>query len=196
MTREPLTPALTVVVCGAGPASAIGALIKLAGERGWIVQVIATPAALAFFDPAAIEAQTGSPVRSQYRKPGEPRSQIADAIIVAPATYNTINKWAQGISDTYALSVLAETTGLAVPTVVVLPFVNSALASRPPFLRSVAALRAEGVRILLGPGGIQPHPPRTGGDLIDSYPWHLALDEAERMLTAARPDAPAGPPSQ
>jgi len=52
-----------------------------------------------------------------------------DAILVAPATYNTINKWAQGISDTYALGVLAETTGMDVPTVV-LPFVNAALASR------------------------------------------------------------------
>ena len=57
----------------------------------------------------------------------------------------------------------------------------------PPFVRSVEALRGEGVRILLGPGGIQPHPPRTGGDLIDSYPWHLGLDEAERMLDPARP---------
>ena len=64
------------------------------------------------------------------------------------------------------------------------------LASRPPFQRSVEALRAEGVRILLGPGGIQPHPPRTGGDLIDSYPWHLALDEAEHMLAAAQPSTP------
>ena len=188
-TRDPLTPVLSVMVCGAGPATAIGTLVKLAHDRGWIVQVIATPAALDFFDPAAIEAQTGSPVRSQYRKPGEPRSESADAIIVAPATYNTINKWAQGISDTYALGVLAETTGLGVP-IVVLPFVNSALASRPPFQRSVEALRAEGVRILLGPGGVEPHPPRTGGDLIDSYPWQLALDEAERMLTSAGPDAP------
>jgi Flavoprotein len=150
---------------------------------------IAGPAALDFFDPAALEAQTGGPVRSQYRKPGEPRSEIADAIIVAPATYNTINKWAQGISDTYALGVLAETTGLAVP-IVVLPFVNSALASRPPFVRSVEALRAEGVRILIGPGGVEPHPPRTGGELIDSYPWHLALDEAEHMLTSASPEDP------
>jgi hypothetical protein len=124
-----------------------------------------------------------------------PRSEIADAIIVAPATYNTINKWAHGISDTYALGVLAETTGLAVP-IVVLPFVNSALASRPPFQRSVEALRAQGVRILLGPGGVQPHPPRTGGDLIDSYPWHLALDEAERLLTVAGPDAPDEAPGQ
>ena len=186
MTRDPGPRVLSVIVCGAGPATAISRLIKLAHERGWIVQVIATPAALDFFDPDAIAAKTGSPVRSRYRKPGEPRSEIADAIIVAPATYNTINKWAQGISDTYALGVLAETTGLAVP-IVVLPFVNSALASRSPFVRSIKALRAEGVRILLGPGGVEPHPPRTGGELIDSYPWHLALDETEHILSPADP---------
>ena len=69
--------------------------------------------------------------------------------------------------------------------IVILPFVNTALASRAPFLRSVESLRAEGVKILLGPGGFQPHPPRTGGALIDSYPWHLGLDEAERVLDPA-----------
>ena len=66
---------LTVIACGAGPASEVGRLIKLAHEHGWTVQVVATPAALDFIDLAAIEAQTGSPVRSQYRKPGEPRSR-------------------------------------------------------------------------------------------------------------------------
>ena len=176
---------LTIVACGAGPAAAIGTCVKLAQDRGWTVQVIATPAALDFLDQAAIATQTGSPVRSHYRKPGEPRSRQADAIIVAPATYNTINKWANGISDTYALGVLAETTGLAVP-IVVLPFVNSALAGRPPFQRSVESLRAEGVRILLGPGGVHPHEPHTGDTLIDSYPWHLPLDEAERLLNPSR----------
>ncbi|HEV2377662.1 MAG TPA: flavoprotein [Streptosporangiaceae bacterium] len=186
MTPDTDRPVLAVIVCAAGPATAVGTLVKLAHQRGWAVQVIATPSALEFFDAAAIEAQTGSPVRSEYRKPGEPRSALADAVIVAPATYNTINKWAHGISDTYALGVLAETTGLGFP-VVVLPFVNSALAARMPFKRSVDALRGEGVRILLGPGGIQPHPPRTGGDLIDSYPWHLALDEAERLLGITQP---------
>jgi phosphopantothenoylcysteine synthetase/decarboxylase len=176
---------LSVIVCGAGPAAAVGTLVTLAHERGWIVQVVATPAALDFFDPADIEKLTGSPVRSRYRNPGEPRSRQSDAIIVAPASYNTINKWAQGISDTYALGILAETTGLGVP-IVVLPFVNSALASRAPFRRSVQSLRAEGVRILLGPGGAEPHEPHTGGTLIDGYPWHLALDEAERLLGTAR----------
>jgi Flavoprotein len=183
---------LTIVACGAGPAAAIGTCVTLAQDRGWTVQVIATPAALEFFDAAAIADQTGSPVRSRYAKPGAPRSLIPDAILVAPATYNTINKWAHGISDTYALGVLAETTGLAVPTVV-LPFVNTALATRAPFRRSVESLRTEGIRILLGPGGFQPHPPRTGGSLIDSYPWHLGLNEAERALDPAthNPSTPA-----
>jgi len=140
------TRVLPVIVCSAGPATAIGTFVGLAQERGWRIQVIATPAALDFFDPAVIEKQTGSPIRSQYSKPGAPRSQIPDAIIVAPASYNTINKWALGVSDTYALDGLAEAAGLDVP-VVVLPFVNTALARRPPFRRSVEALRAEGVRI-------------------------------------------------
>jgi len=183
VTRDGQTRVLSVIVCGAGPASAISTLIKQAQERNWMVQVIATPAALDFFDRAAVEFQTGRPVRSQYRKPGERRSEKADAIIVAPATYNTINKWTHGISDTYALGVLAETTGLGVP-IVVLPFVNSALAGRAPFRRSVQALRTEGVHILIGPGGVEPHPPHTGGDLIDTYPWHLALDEADRLVNA------------
>ena len=170
---------LTVIVCGAGPASEVGQLIKLAQEHGWTVQVVATPAALDFLDVPAIEALTGSPVRSQYRKPGEPRSRPADAIIVAPATYNTINKWAQGISDTYALGILAETTALGMP-IVVLPFVNSALAARAPFRRSVEVAQRRRP-ILLGPGGVEPHAPHTGGDLIAKYPWHLALSEAKRL---------------
>ena len=177
---------LTVVACGAGPAAAISTCVKLAQDRDWTIQVTATPAALDFFDAAAIANQTGSPVRSQYAKPGAPRSLIPDAILVAPATYNTINKWAHGISDTYSLGVLAESTGLGVPTVV-LPFVNTALAGRAPVRRSVESLRAEGVKILLGPGGFQPHPPCTGSGLAAIFPWHLGLDEDERMLVPAPP---------
>jgi hypothetical protein len=187
-------PVLTVVVCGAGPASKVSQLVSMAQEPGWAIQLIATPSALAFLDLDVLEALTGSPIRSQYRKPGVPRSSRSDAIVVAPATYNTINKWAQGISDTYALGVLAETTGLKVPTVV-LPFVNSALAMRVPFQRSVADLRREGVTILLGPEGVQPHEPHTGDALIESFPWHLALAALEDLaFCRAEPQAP--PPSR
>jgi Flavoprotein len=176
---------LSVIACGAGPASQAGTPVRLAQQRGWKVQVVATPAGLGFIDVASIEALTGSAVRSAYRSPGEPRSAKADAVIVAPATYNTINKCALGISDTYALGILAEAVSLGIP-VVVLPFVNTALASRRPFLRSVGQLREEGVRVLLGPGEFEPHAPGTGGNDIETFPWQLALDEVERLARAAQ----------
>jgi hypothetical protein len=46
----------------------------------------------------------------------------------------------------------------------------TALANRAPFRRSIESLRADGVAILLGPGGFQPHPLRSGEGLIDTYP--------------------------
>jgi hypothetical protein len=70
--------------------------------------------------------------------------------------------------------------------IVVLPFVNSALAARAPFRHSINELQREGVHILLGPDGVEPHEPHTGGNLIGSYPWHLALYEAERLIRATR----------
>ena len=82
---------------------------------------------------------------------------MPDAIIVAPATYNTICKWAFGTSDTYALGILAEMTGMDIP-VIVLPYVNAALASRAPFRRSVESLRNEGSwRRRLTLGAISPY---------------------------------------
>ncbi|BCY05906.1 flavoprotein [Actinoplanes sp. L3-i22] len=161
---------LYVIVCAAGPAGGVGRLVGLAQAAGWAVQVVATPSAVEFIDVPALAEQTGRPVRSWYRKPSEPRSRRADAIVVAPATFNTINKFARGIADTYALGLLAEAPGLGIP-VVVLPFVNSALAGRAPFRRSVEELRAEGVRILLGPGECEPHAPGEDRD----FPWHLGV---------------------
>ncbi|MCC5580667.1 flavoprotein [Microtetraspora sp. AC03309] len=173
---------LYIIVCAAGPAGDVGRLVTMAQEQGWTVQIIATPSALDFIDVPELEKLTGHPVRSQYRKPGEPKSPRADAIIVAPATYNTINKFAQGIADTYALGLLAEAPGLGIP-VVILPFVNSALASREPFRRSVETLRAEGVHVLLGPGQFEPHTPSTGGYRMGDPFWVIAINGIEDLPT-------------
>jgi hypothetical protein len=180
---QPTTPRrLTVVACGAGPAADVDTLIRLAQHRDWQVDLVATPSALPFLDVPALEGLTDAPVRSQYRQPDQsPGRTLSTSIayIVAPATYNTICKLAAGISDTYALGVLSEAIGIGTP-VVVLPFVNTALAARVPFKNAVAALQAEGVDILLGTPGWTPHPPGTGSDLLGSFPWASALDAAER----------------
>ncbi|WP_435110467.1 flavoprotein [Nocardiopsis synnemataformans] len=172
---------LYVVVCAAGPAEHVERLISPALAQGWRVQVISTPAALAFFEPQVVEKLTGHPVRSQHRAPGTPRSPKADAVIVAPASFNTVNKLAGGIADNYALDVLNEGIGLRLP-VVVLPFVNEAYARRRPFQRSVTALREEGVRVLLGEGEFVPHPAGQGGDAFERFPWQLALAAVEERL--------------
>jgi phosphopantothenoylcysteine synthetase/decarboxylase len=175
---------LTVVACGAGPAPEVGELVKLAQGCGWTVGIVATSSAVAFLDVPALEALTGNPILSEHRPPGANRVRSlppAKAFVVAPATYNTICKLAAGISDTYALDLLAESIGRGVP-VVMLPFVNSALASRRPFVDAVESLRGEGVQVLLGPGQWEPHPPGTGGPRIASFPWAAALDAVEAAV--------------
>jgi phosphopantothenoylcysteine synthetase/decarboxylase len=185
VTEQPKPgPVLYVVVCGAGPAPEVSRLVHAAQARDWQVNIIATPAALDFIDVPALEKLTGNPVRNEYRKAGNTAARslpAADAIICAPATYNTISKWALGVSDTYALGVLAESIGLGIPTVAV-PFVNAALASRRPFQQAVQALRDEGVRVIFGPGELEPHPPGTGDARIPLFPWMLTLDEAARLI--------------
>jgi hypothetical protein len=185
MTSTPERRILYVVVCGAGPAADVGKLLAAAQVAGWDTYVIATPAGLSFLDVGAVSAQSGHPVRSEYRTPTEPRQSLppADAIIVAPATYNTINKLAAGINDNYALGVLTEAIGALVP-VIMLPFINTALAGRAPLKAAVAALRGEAVRVLLGNEAFQPHPPGDGGGRIGDFPWTVALREAESIQAA------------
>ncbi|MGH3829294.1 MAG: flavoprotein [Pseudonocardiaceae bacterium] len=169
---------LYLVVCAAGPASRIDVMVQLAQNEGWSVHCLATPAAVEhFLDVAQLAELTGHPVRATYRASDGEALPTADAIVVAPATYNTINKWAAGIADNHVLAQLAELTGLGA-RIVALPFVNQALAANSVFARSIDQLRQAGVRVLFGPGEFTPHPPRTSGRPLDDYPWQRALDAA------------------
>jgi 3-polyprenyl-4-hydroxybenzoate decarboxylase len=95
---------LYLMICAAGPARRIEVMVKLAQAQGWSVHCLATPAAVEYFlDLAALTELTGHPVRTTYRTPGAEPLPRAEAVIVAPATYNTINKWAAGIADNYVL---------------------------------------------------------------------------------------------
>lgn len=174
---------LRIVVCAAGPAGDVARLIEAAHERSWTAEVMATSSARDFIDIPAVEHLTGNPVRSTYQvtENGHRIPPEVDALIVAPATYNTVNKLALGIADTYVLSSAAELIGRNVPAVVI-PFVNAALGSRAPFSRAVATLRAEGVRVLFGPEDEwQPHAPGTGADQRARFPWRAAFQIVAEM---------------
>jgi hypothetical protein len=107
---------LYLVVCAAPAAAGAGAFVHLAQRSGWLVRVIATPLGMRFIDAAALATLTGDRVRSEYRMPTEPDElPPADAVVVAPATFNTVNKWAAGITDTFAAGLLCELTGPPAP---------------------------------------------------------------------------------
>ncbi|WP_234537939.1 flavoprotein [Streptomyces shenzhenensis] len=176
MTDEPRKPFLCLVVCAAGIAAGVGRLISAAQERGWEVGVIATPAAVnGFLDIAEAEARTGRPIRSAWRRPSDPRPFPApDAVVVAPATFNTVNKWAAGLADTLAVGTLCEALGLGVP-IAVLPCVADALAAHPAYQESLTRLRALGVRFGDPYGG---EAEADGGR--PEFDWERALDLLER----------------
>jgi phosphopantothenoylcysteine synthetase/decarboxylase len=174
---------LYVIACGAPPAREVTRLIIPAQEAGWDVCLLVTPSAARFVDSAALEKLTGHPVRSEYKEPGSPDVlPPPDAIIVAPATLNTINKWGYGICDTLALGILVEAIGKKLPTVA-LPFTNYAHAAHPAFEENIEKLRSWGVRVLYGPDVYPLHAPGTGSRYLDIFPWRLALEAINQMTS-------------
>jgi hypothetical protein len=179
---------LYVIACAAPPAATVGELVSLAQRRGWDVCVLTTPSARRFTDTGALEQQTGHPVRSEYKNPGEPDVlPDPDAVIVAPATVNTINKWAAGICDTLALGILVEAIGKRLP-IVALPSTNLAHAAHPAFTENIGKLRSWGVSVLFG---ADVHPlagPGAGdGDQV-TFPWSAALGALQDRIRPASGD--------
>lgn len=168
-------PVLYAVGCGSPASGHLGRLVALAQQGGWEVQVVLTPYGRTFADVDALARQTGRPVRSEFQAPADPGPPAAaDAFVVAPATVNTINKWAGGIADTLALALLVEAYGFAVPTVA-MPFTNTAMAAHPTFRESLDRLRDWGVRVLFGDDVMPLPPPGSGAGRAADFPWQLAL---------------------
>jgi phosphopantothenoylcysteine decarboxylase len=175
---------LYVIACAAPPTRQVGHLVGLAQGRGWDVCALTTPSGRRFADIGGLERQTGHPVRSEFKDPGEPDVLPApDAVIVAPATVNTINKWAAGICDTLALGILVEAIGKKLP-LVALPFSNHAHAAHPAFIENVAKLRSWGVTVLFDPGASPLPDPGAGSDYLHLFPWVKTIDAIEQRAPA------------
>src|SRR6266516_84734 len=166
---------LYVISCASSAAEYVPDFVVLAQAAGWDVCVITTPQGTKFLNIPLMEQLTDHPVRSEYKHPEDldvlPR---ADAIVVFPATVNTLNKWSLGISDTLALGLLCEYMGLRMP-VLAIPCVltGSGLDSHPAFFKSIEFLRECGVRVIYEPGK---YPPKN------EVPWEIILEELHEML--------------
>lgn len=168
---------LYMVVCGSPVARTVADGVRLALADGWDVCVVTSPDGLKWINVPELSRLTGHPVRHQYKYPGDlDVLPAADAILVAPATVNTVNKWAAGIADTLALGMIVEAVGNGLPIVAV-PFTNEAMARHPAFPRSVDLLREWGVTVL---NELPPFAPGTGESFVDDFPWRLVVDAVKQ----------------
>jgi phosphopantothenoylcysteine synthetase/decarboxylase len=167
------------IVCASSAAAHAPDFASFARSNGWDVWVIATPQAHHFLDVAFLEDVTGHPVYSEYRRPEDPHTlPQADAIVVLPATFNTINKWALGIADTLALGLLCECIGLGIPILAV-PRGLYSLDRHPAFSKSVEILQECGVRVLYQPELYSPSNRVPDPVILDSLDQILAERQNE-----------------
>jgi len=173
------------IACAASSAALVPNLVVQAHTAGWKVCVITTPQGTKFLDIPLLDQLTGYPVRSEYKRPEEPDVlPRADAIVVFPATFNTLNKWALGISGTLAVGILCEYTGLKMPIVTVPCFrTGGGLDGHPAFFRSLQMLRDYGVRVLYEPE-IYPPKNQVPPDVILEVLDETIGEHAQRSDTA------------
>ncbi|MEE2044466.1 flavoprotein [Nocardiopsis tropica] len=115
-------------------------LVRLLQGKGWRVTVLCTPTGTRFHDLDALEALTGEPVHVDFRRPGTGTSlPPPDAVLACPWSFNSTNRTALGLTDTFAVALVCEMIGRGVPTLLV-PKTGDGLAGHPALDRSLRLL--------------------------------------------------------
>jgi phosphopantothenoylcysteine synthetase/decarboxylase len=138
------------IMCAAPPVQDWREAARQLQEDGWDLYAIPTETAALWLDLNSLAKVTAHAVRTRPRLPHETDElPPAGAVLVAPATFNTLNQWAAGINDTLALGLLNELLGLDVPIVVAM-YCKAALAAHPAYRPNITRLEQAGATVLEG----------------------------------------------
>lgn len=126
-------------------------LLRLLQQEGADVRVVMTESAQRFVGPVTFEALSGHPVITTMWEPsatGEIRhielAQSIDLLLVAPATANSVAKFANGICDDFVSTLYVSAT---VP-VMIAPAMNVEMWRHPATVENLSRLRARGVHVV------------------------------------------------
>lgn len=129
-------------------------LVRRLREAGARVRVVMTPGATQFITPLTLQALSGQPVRSAlFDTEAEAAmghielARWADAVLIAPASANSLARLAQGLADDL-LSTLCLATRAPL---LVAPAMNQVMWEHPATQANLATLGERGVQIC-GPG--------------------------------------------
>lgn len=141
-----------LIITGAGTARRGAEIVRALAELGPPVLVVPTPNAAPVLSLhelyRALDGLAGGHgvVDSYFdAKLGMPAAP--GLVLVAPCSFNSLNKMAQGIADNLALSIAADGIGAGWP-VLVAPSLNAGLWAHPRTRRSLDDLRSWGVEII------------------------------------------------
>jgi phosphopantothenoylcysteine synthetase/decarboxylase len=136
------------------------------------VITIATPNASRVVAPRTLATIPGNQMVESYFDTAILPRPPDGLVLVAPCSFNSLNKLAQGIADSLALSLAAEAIGRGMPVVV-------ALSLNPPLLRHP---RTQTSIATLGEWGVSVLEPVDSGDGARLAPTPAILMEAEQRL--------------
>ncbi len=145
-------PVVLLGVTGGIAAYKAAELLRGLQKAGMEVRVIMTRAATRFVGPLTFETLSNHPVylddvdvlRADSSITHVEESRVADIMVIAPATANTLAKMANGIADN-----LLSTSYLAFEkTVVIAPAMNTNMWTHPATQRNVELLRERGIFVV------------------------------------------------
>lgn len=125
-------------------------LVRLLKKQGHSVSVVMSKASTEFISPLTFQALSGNPVLTDTHENGLGNGMAhinltreADALVITPATANTIAKISHGIADNLLTNlVAARKCPLAVA-----PAMNVEMWNNPANLRNIEQLRSDGITV-------------------------------------------------
>lgn len=138
-------------VCGSIAAYKSAVLTRLLVKEGAHVKVIMTPSAKDFITPLTLSTLSKNPVLSEFArdKTGQWNNHVelglwADALVIAPASANTLAKMANGLCDNLLLAVYLS----ARCPVFIAPAMDLDMLQHPSTQRNLKVVNAAGNRII------------------------------------------------
>jgi hypothetical protein len=137
--------AVYVVMTGAKKCSIIPELIKEFISEGASTYTFLTDMARKIAVMKDFEIP-GNRISLDYSKNGE-ELPLEDIVLVVPATFNTMNKAAQGIADSYSMTIIASAIGKR-KKVIFAPAMNRSLLDHPITQKSLETLQQWGCQVV------------------------------------------------
>ena len=184
---------ILIGISGGIAAYKIPELVRRTRDLGADVRVVMTKGAQAFITPLTLQAVSGHPVHHDLLDPAAEAAmghielaKWADAILIAPASANTLGRLAHGLADDLLSTLCLATTA----PVLLAPAMNQQMWAAPAVQANLQRLQQFGYQIIAPAEGEQ-----ACGDVgTGRMPEPLQLREAlvKVLTTAAQPQILAG----